>query len=342
MPGAETRPARQGNILLLGTGGTIAAHGSSPAQTVGYCAGQIGVQDLLHALPDDADLPFVQGRQVAQIDSKDIDWAFWRMLLHECRQALDDARIAAIVITHGSDTIEETAWLLHQVLSAHQPAHKPVVLTCAMRPPTALLADGAQNLRDALLLAASGAAGVWVLAAGEVHAAARVQKAHPYRLHALRSRETGPAAVLEDGRVRWLAAPAAPALPATPYAAPPLSRLLALPALPWVEILHSGALASGAAVQALVSAGVRGLVVAGSGNATLHQALQEALLRAQARGVRVWRSTRCPEGLAVAAHAVSTPQDTTPESALPLVALPPAQARIAMMLALAGADCARS
>jgi len=341
MPGAETPDASGGNILLLGTGGTIAAHADSPAQTVGYRAGQIGIQDLLHALPDDAALPFVQARQVAQIDSKDIDWAFWRMLLHECMQALDDARIAAIVITHGSDTIEETAWLLHQVLSAHQPAHKPVVLTCAMRPPTALLADGAQNLRDALLFAASGAAGVWVVAAGEVHAAARVQKAHPYRLHALRSLETGPAAVLEDGRVRWLVAPV-PATPDASYAAPPLPLLLTLPALAWVEILHSGALASGAAVQALAAAGVRGLIVAGSGNATLHQALQEALLRAQARGVRVWRSTRCPEGLAVAANPASTPQDTAPENALPLIALPPAQARIAMMLALAGEDLALS
>jgi len=94
MPGAE---AASGNILLLGTGGTMAAHARDATQTVDYRAGQIGIQDLLHALPACAALPFVQARQVAQIDSKDVDWPLWRTLLAECMQALDDARIAAIV-----------------------------------------------------------------------------------------------------------------------------------------------------------------------------------------------------------------------------------------------------
>jgi len=315
-------------VLVLATGGTIAARGDSPAHTVHYRAGQIGVQALLQAVPDLAEQ--AQGpllaRQIAQIDSKDIDWPLWRTLLGECMQALCDDGIRAIVITHGSDTLEETAWLLHRLL----PAHKPVVLTCAMRPPTALLADGAQNLRDATVVAACGArAGVWVVAAGEVHAAARVQKVHPHRLHALRSLETGVAARVEEGRVRWLLPPAATTTPAPGRAA--LHRLLALPALPWVEIVFSGALARGEGVHALVAAGVRGLVLAGSGNATVHQALETALLRAQAQGVWVWRTTRCAEGLPVA------PAHPGGQALLPLAALPPATARIAMMLALADA-----
>jgi len=320
-PQATPQPA----VLVLATGGTIAARGDSPAHTVHYRAGQIGVQALLQAVPDlagQAQGP-VLARQIAQIDSKDIDWPLWRTLLAECMQALHDDGIRAIVITHGSDTLEETAWLLHRLL----PAHKPVVLTCAMRPPTALLADGAQNLRDAVTVATCGArAGVWVVAAGEVHAAARVQKVHPHRLHALRSLETGAAARVEEGRVRWLLPPTAPA---PGHAA--LHKLLALPALPWVEIIFSGALVRGEGVNALVAAGVRGLVVAGSGNATVHQALETALLRARAQGVWVWRTTRCAEGLPVA------PAHPGGQAALPLAALPPATARIAMMLALAGA-----
>src|SRR2546427_5107710 len=87
-----------------------------------------------------------------------MDWPVWRALLRACTQALEDADTRAVVITHGTDTLEETAWLLHSLL----PATKPIVLTCAMRPATALLADGPQNLRDAVTVAASGGrSGAW-------------------------------------------------------------------------------------------------------------------------------------------------------------------------------------
>jgi L-asparaginase len=313
-------------LVILGTGGTIAGRADSQSQGVGYRAGQITVQSLLAAIPDleQQALGVVEALQIAQVDSKDMDWSVWRALLLACARALEDEDTRAVVITHGTDTLEETAWLLHSLL----PATKPVVLTCAMRPATALMADGPQNLRDAVTVAARGGrAGVWVVAGGEVHAAGQVQKVHPYRLQAMRSPEGGPQALVEEGRVRWLVPAGSPCTPpvAGMAAMPAPADLMALDALPWVEVVFSGALARPSAVDALVSAGVRGIVVAGTGNATVHQALDGALQRARERGVWVWRASRCAEGLPVAG--------ATEEADLAM--LPVAKARIAMMLALA-------
>lgn len=322
----------QSKLVILGTGGTIAGRADSQSQGVGYKAGQITVQSLLEAVPDleQQALGPVQTQQIAQVDSKDMDWPVWRALLRACTQALEDADTRAVVITHGTDTLEETAWLLHSLL----PATKPIVLTCAMRPATALLADGPQNLRDAVTVAASGGrSGVWVVAGGEVHAAAQVQKVHPYRLQAMRSVEGGPQALVEEGRVRWLVpdAPSSPAAPSTGAMVPATmsSDLLALDELPWVEVVFSGALARASGVDALVAAGVRGIVVAGTGNATVHEGMEAALQRARDRGVWIWRGTRCAEGLPVASGLGTNPAEAD------LAQLPVAKARIAMMLALA-------
>lgn len=322
----------QSKLVILGTGGTIAGRADSQSQGVGYKAGQITVQSLLEAVPDleQQALGPVQTQQIAQVDSKDMDWPVWRALLRACTQALEDADTHAVVITHGTDTLEETAWLLHSLL----PATKPIVLTCAMRPATALLADGPQNLRDAVTVAASGGrSGVWAVAGGEVHAAAQVQKVHPYRLQAMRSVEGGPQALVEEGRVRWLVpdAPSSPAAPSTGAMVPATmsSDLLALDELPWVEVVFSGALARASGVDALVAAGVRGIVVAGTGNATVHEGMEAALQRARDRGVWIWRGTRCAEGLPVASGLGTNPAEAD------LAQLPVAKARIAMMLALA-------
>ncbi|KZK27799.1 L-asparaginase [Delftia sp. GW456-R20] len=322
----------QSKLVILGTGGTIAGRADSQSQGVGYKAGQITVQSLLEAVPDleQQALGPVQTQQIAQVDSKDMDWPVWRALLRACTQALEDADTRAVVITHGTDTLEETAWLLHSLL----PATKPIVLTCAMRPATALLADGPQNLRDAATVAASGGrSGVWVVTGGEVHTAAQVQKVHPYRLQAMRSVEGGPQALVEEGRVRWLVpdAPSSPSAPSIRAMVPVTmsSDLLALDELPWVEVVFSGALARASGVDALVAAGVRGIVVAGTGNATVHEGMEAALQRARDRGVWIWRGTRCAEGLPVASGLGTNPAEAD------LAQLPVAKARIAMMLALA-------
>ncbi|PIG09307.1 asparaginase [Comamonas sp. 26] len=338
----------QEKIVILGTGGTIAGQAQNSTQGVGYKAGQISVAGLLAAVPDLSQLAagrtgaVLDALQIAQIDSKDMDWPVWRSLLQAVKAGLEDTATRALVITHGTDTLEETAWLLQAVL---QPT-KAVVLTCAMRPATSLQADGPQNLRDAVAVAAGDVPGVWVVAAGEVHAAREVLKVHPYRLNALRSYEGGPCAYVEESRVRWLGR-AAVQYPG--WTAARLEQLLACEELPWVEIVQSGSLQSARAVQALLAAGVQGLVVAGTGNGTIHQAMEQALLQARAQGVSVWYSTRCLEGQLVglpvgqgvpavqassheiAAHVIQVEA----EGGLDAVLLPPSKARIAMMLQLA-------
>ena len=339
----------QKKIVILGTGGTIAGQAQSRTQGVGYKAGQLSVESLLDAVPD---LPqLAAGRtgavldavQIAKIDSKDMDWPVWRSLLQAVKAGLEEAATQALVITHGTDTLEESAWLLQAVL---QP-QKAVVLTCAMRPATSLQADGPQNLRDAVAVATGDVPGVWVVAAGEVHAAREALKVHPYRLNALRSYEGGPCAYVEEGCVRWLRHSAVQYLG---WNAALLEQLLACEELPWVEIVQSGALQSARAVHALVAAGVQGLIVAGTGNGTIHQAMEQALLQASEQGVCVWCTTRCLEGQLVglpagqgipvaqaggdeeiAAHVIKA--ETA--GGLDAVLLPPSKARIAMMLYLA-------
>lgn len=305
-------------MVILGTGGTIAGTSASAHDGVDYIAAQLGVDVLLQAVPGLSGLAAVWAcEQVAQIDSKDMGFAVWESLAQRCQAHLNDPQVQGVVVTHGTDTLEETAWFLHSVLSAH----KPVVLTCAMRPATSVAADGPQNLLDAAVVAGTaGASGVLVVCAGEIHGAQRVQKMHPYRTNAFASGDAGPWGWVEEGVVRW-------AQGACPPSQPPQHALPKRGGLAWprVEIVMNHAGASERLVDALVRDGVQGIVVAGTGNGTLHTALQAALERAQSASVAVRIGTRCAYG-EVLPKAVSS---------LPLVqGLSPVKARISLLLEL--------
>lgn len=318
------------SVVILATGGTIAGTAAHATQAVGYTAAQLGVEQLLAAVPDLAQLSGagLLTEQVAQLDSKDMDGATWAILARRCAHWLQQAKVRALVITHGTDTLEETAWFLHQVL----PPGKPVVLTCAMRPATALLADGPQNLRDAVACAFDAqASGVLVVAAGQVHGARAVRKLHPYRVDAFSSADHGVLGWVEEGQVRWQRDTQTAQAPAGVFSGLLQSLPDAAAAWPWVEVVSSHAGADGRAVDGLLALGVEGLVVAATGNGTLHQALEPALQRALHAGVPVWISTRCGEGQLVAAQAL--PQVDARTQPAP-VALPPFKARIELQLAL--------
>ncbi len=301
---------------MLGTGGTLAGTAASAQDNLGYRAGQIGIAELLARIPGLQDLP-LETEQVAQIDSKDMTPEIWRALAVRCAHWLAQDDVAGVVIGHGTDTLEETAFFLHLVLAPR----KPVVLTCAMRPASALVPDGPQNLVDALAVAATeGAGGVVAVGAGTIHGALDVAKQHSYRLDAFTSGDAGPIGYVEERSVR-LVRP----WPVSAPVAGALEKMQSAVRWPRVEIVTSHAGASGRLVDAIVAQGVEGLVVAATGNGTLHHELEAALLRARDAGVRILRASRCAQG-----RVQTTPQDTLPHAG----GLSPVKARIALLLEL--------
>ncbi len=289
-------------LVFLGMGGTIAGKAASASDNVGYTAAQVGVADLLQAIPA---LPQALGghafeaEQVAQVDSKNMGWPQWASLAQRVTHHLAQADVAAVLVTHGTDTLEETAFFLTQIVPAALLAAKPVVMTCAMRPATSMTPDGPQNILDAVTVAqAQSARGVLVVCAGAIHSARDVQKVHPYRVNAFDSGDAGPLGFVEEARVRWVHD-----CPAVPQAVPGLAvDQLPGDAWPRVEIVMNHAGASGALVRALCATPpdgtqpVRGLVVAGTGNGTLQHDLEAALRQAQEQGIAVVRTSRCAFG----------------------------------------------
>jgi L-asparaginase len=325
----QTVDGAAAKIVLLGTGGTIAGAAASATDNVGYASAQRGVQALVAAVPALAAWP-LEAEQVAQVDSKDMSPAIWSTLVERVRAHLARAEVRGVVITHGTDTLEETAWLLHRMVGAAL-STKPVVLTAAMRPATSLQADGPQNLLDAVTVAAEpGACGVLLAMAGRVWVGAEVRKVHSYRLEAFNAGDAGPLGQVSEGCLsRYRPWPGVGPADAEALARTPSTSLPPLPqdaeAWPWVEIVTSHAGAAPRAVQALVAAGVQGLVVACTGNGSIHQALEAAVEQAQASGLPVLRATRCAAGGIVAGGASRLPSAE---------GLTPAQARVELMLQL--------
>jgi L-asparaginase len=254
-------------ILLLGTGGTIAGllkEGSQAKQGGAYTSAQ---------LPVDALVPTSKHRiiseQIAQIDSKDMSFDVWEKLHIRILAAQNDPAIHAIVITHGTDTMEETAYFLHRTLVCS----KPVILTGAMRPADAVGNDGPKNMAFALKQAKALRAGVWLAFAGKVFSGNNVRKAHPTRLDAFEA--------IADNFV-------ADGSPVSFH--PPIKRW------PRVEVVMSYAGADGAIVDALIALRVDGIVVVGTGNCTVHDALQAKLDKAREADIAVSLTTRCVTG----------------------------------------------
>lgn len=315
----------------MGTGGTIAGTAATATDNIGYRAAQVGVAELLAGVPGMSEV--LDGHslvceQMAQVDSKDMSFAIWTELALRVQQHLAQDDVAGVVITHGTDTLEETAFFLHAVLPAALQLHKPVVLTCAMRPASALNPDGPQNLRDAVALARTdGACGVMAVCAGVVHAALTVQKVHVYRPDAFSSGDAGPLGYIEEGHLRlvkdW-------PLALTHQAPGALEKSVLISTWPRVEILMNYAGGSAAAVDALLqplpsAPPLQGLIVAGTGNGTLHFELVNALRRAEQAGVRVLRASRCGEGRVLPVAGQAFPDSN---------GLSPVKARVALMLEL--------
>jgi L-asparaginase len=313
--------------VVLGMGGTIAGRALCAGDTVGYVAGQVPVSELLEGIPAAQGL-WVEAEQVAQIDSKDMRHSHWLALADRVAHHLARDDVQAVVITHGTDTAEETAFFLQTVL---RPS-KPVVIAVAMRPVSALAPDGPQNLNDALCVAQlPGAHGVVLVCAGWVHLAHDVAKVHATDLNAFDSGDAGALGRVVHHQVvcfrPWSQLGLATA------GAGALGLLRAAGRWPRVEVVMSHTDSDGALVGALLAQRalgayvLDGLVVAGTGNGTVHEGLQSALLQAQAQGVRVVVSSRCAFGRHVDTEGAEKPAS---------VSLSPVKARVALMLDLLG------
>lgn len=309
-------------IVILGTGGTIAGTGDDPDRSWRYQAAQLSVQQLVAAVPDLAGLP-IEVAQVAQVDSKDMGWSVWQALGQALQHHLARPDVAGVVITHGTDTLEETAYLLHRLVDGA----KPVVLTAAMRPATAPDADGPGNLLDAVQVVQKAAqralGGVVAVLHGRVWSGAHVRKAHSAQLDAFDGGGHMPLALLDAGG-QWV--DAAPAWPASGQ----MGWEVLQSSPPRVELIYSHADADGWLVDAALAHArtqgpLHGLVLAGTGHGTLHHGLLEAVRRAATQGVRVWRSSRVARG-----GVVSREGDEWPAGG----ELTPPQARVALMLVL--------
>ncbi len=288
-------------IVVLATGGTIAGLASDAAKPQNYTAGQVAVADLLHAVAHEGVELLTE--QVAQIDSKDMSFAVWQSLLARMSHYLEQDDVQGVVITHGTDTLEETAYLLQIVL---QPT-KPVAMTCAMLPANAPDSDGPGNLKDALAWVQQPAAsGVSVVCAGQVHAGNAVQKSHSHQ----RNPFTSPAGVTPPAALR----------------VPSVAQVLACTHWPRVELVFNHAGADGRLVRVLMAHDApQGWVVAGTGNGTLHHDLEAALLDAQKQGAQVLRASRCAQG-----GVQSREADVLPHTG----GLTAVQARVALLMHL--------
>ena len=291
---------RKRKVYVLATGGTIAGAADSAAALTGYRAGQLEIGQLLRSVPLPDNSIELVGEEIAAIDSKDITEEIWMKLAQRIREILRDTDAAGVVVTHGTDTLEETACLLRLWMQTA----KPIVLTGAMRPATAISADGPLNLLQAIrvaVCASSVGRGVLVVANGEIHSARDVRKVHTTAVHTFQSPGMGPLGVIDDDAVEYYR---------MTTRRHTLDSELQLPEqplrsghyLPDVRILYGQAGDDGMFAAAACSAGVRGIVYAGFGNGSLPALVETALAAAVEQGVIVVRSTRSPEGAVLAAE----------------------------------------
>ena len=309
-------------IIILATGGTIAGQGAS-ADRAGYTAGKIPVDDLIGSIPTVKKIASITGEQVASVGSQDMTVDIWKKLAVRINEIFKNNEADAIVVTHGTDTQEETAYFLDLVISSD----KPVVLTGSMRPATAISADGPKNLYDAITVAInpeSKGRGVLVSFNEGIFDAREVMKMSTTKTNAFGSPNTGPVGQAYDGRVEYYSSSEREVDPKTPI------EITADTQLPRVDIVYMYADAPPDQIDMLIGKKVAGIVIAGVGNGNFNKAYMDAVKRAVAAGIIVCRASRTPTGRVVLHDEINDDELGTIVSD----DLTPQKARILLMLAL--------
>ncbi|PIL46517.1 L-asparaginase [Massilia eurypsychrophila] len=287
---AQVAAPRLANVTILATGGTIAGTGATSTTTVGYTAATVGVQNLIKAVPELAKVANVTGEQVFQIASENMSNEHWLALAKRVNALLAQQNVDGIVITHGTDTLEETAYFLNLVVKSR----KPVVLVGAMRPSTALSADGPINLFNSVLLAASPDAvgkGVLVAMNDQIQTAREVTKTNTSTLDSFRSPELGMIGYIQGGKPFFYRQSTRKHTVDSEF------DVSALQSLPQVDIVYGYANVSPVALDAVVAAGAKGIIHAGVGNGSLAAKVLPSLKSARQKGVLVVRASRVGQGI---------------------------------------------
>jgi L-asparaginase len=286
---AHAAEAAKPRIKILATGGTIAGAQASQSE-YGYKSGSFNVQDLINAVPQMKDLADITGEQIVNIGSQDMNDEVWLKLAKRMNEVLAQSDTDGVVITHGTDTLEETSYFLDLVVKSD----KPVVMVGSMRPATAISADGPMNLYNAMAIAVdprSKGRGVLVALNDTIHAAREVTKTNTSSLQTFSSLNRGPAGLVNTGKITWFVVPSGRRGPNSEFSVTDVE------ALPRVDIIYAHANMSTDLIDAAVKNGAKGLVISGVGDGNMTQPALERCAAAAKSGVVIVRSSRLPSGL---------------------------------------------
>ena len=274
---AQTLP----QIKILATGGTIAGTAASATQTTGYKAGDLGIQVLIEAVPQMKEFADVSGEQIFKISSNNMTDEGLLKLAKRCNELLKDPKVSGIVITHGTDTLEETAYFLNLTVKSK----KPVVLVGAMRPATAISADGPMNLLNAVRVAAdpqSVGKGVLITMNDVINNARDVTQTNPTNGATFRGGELGALGYIAGGKNYFYKESTRPHTYKSDFDIEKINKL------PRVDIIYSHVNADRVLVDAAVAAGAKGIVAAGTGNGSISEREEAGLVDAMKKFSKIY------------------------------------------------------
>ena len=287
------------NIVILATGGTIAGISSSITDTAGYEPAILPIEEIIKNITGPLrNLVQLSSEQIAQIDSAEMTHQIWLQLARRINALLAFPAVDGIVVTHGTDTLEETAYFLNLVVKSA----KPVVMVGAMRPASALSPDGPMNLYNAVILAASDEAygkGVLVTLNNAINSSREVTKTNTSLQDTFKAPELGYLGYLIEGKPYFYREPTRKHTWMTEFTVDGLTEL------PPVEIIYGHVGQLNILAQAAVNAGAKGLVYAGLGNGNMSRQMKDTFQKIQQQGVVVVRSTRVTSGIVTRNGAVN-------------------------------------
>ncbi|MEJ1238264.1 type II asparaginase [Chryseolinea sp. T2] len=279
---------KKANVVILATGGTIAGAAGSGVQS-GYTSGQVTIDAMVNAVPDITKLATIKGEQISNVGSQDMSFEIMLKLAKRIGELAATADCDGIVITHGTDTMEETAYFLNLVVKTD----KPVVLVGSMRPSTAVSADGPLNLYNAVAVAADPNAknrGVLLVMNDWIHSAQTLTKVSTTAVQTFMSPIRGLIGTSAYGKNEYYR------YPHNLYGAKSEFDVTGVTKLPRVDIIYADADMSPDLIDASVKLGAKGIVIAGVGNGNMNKVSLDACARAAKAGVIVVRSSRVTTG----------------------------------------------